>query len=176
MKLYIHDLQDYEFKKLLNDMESSADCENIYNDIKIIEKVKPINNCIGCFGCWIKTPAKCVINDSYEDMGEYFSKSDEIIIISRCVYGGFSPFVKNVLDRSISYIHPYFKMRNNEMHHKRRYKNIINLTVWFYGENITLDEKETANKLVKANAINLGGVVRKINFVDNISKLEGKII
>lgn len=124
MKLLIHDLNDYEFK-------------NLSDNIKIIEKAEPINNCIGCFGCWVKTPAKCVINDSYENMGEYFSKSDEIIIISKCLYGGFSPFVKNILDRSISYVHPYFEMRNNEMHHKRRYKNIIKLTVWFYGENIT---------------------------------------
>ncbi len=163
MKLLIHDLNDYEFK-------------NLSDDIKIIEKTEPINNCIGCFGCWVKTPAKCVINDSYENMGEYFSKSDEIIIISKCLYGGFSPFVKNILDRSISYVHPYFEMRNNEMHHKRRYKNIIKLTVWFYGENITLEEKETANKLVVANAINFDGVVKQITFVDNISELEGKII
>ncbi len=163
MKLLIHDLNDYEFK-------------NLSDDIKIIEKKEPINNCIGCFGCWVKTPAKCIINDSYENMGEYFSKSDEIIIISKCVYGGFSSFVKNILDRSISYVHPYFKMRNNEMHHKRRYNNIIKLTVWFYGENITLEEKETANKLVVANAINFDGVVNKITFVDNISELEGKII
>ncbi len=51
MKLLIHDLNDYEFK-------------NLSDDIKIIEKTEPINNCIGCFGCWVKTPAKCVINDS----------------------------------------------------------------------------------------------------------------
>lgn len=163
MKLLIHDLNDYEFK-------------NLSDDIKIIEKKEPINNCIGCFGCWVKTPAKCVINDSYENMGEYFSKSDEIIIISKCVYGGFSPFVKNILDRSISYVHPYFKMRNNEMHHKRRYNNIIKLTVWFYGENITLEEKETANKLINANAINFDGVVKQISFVDSISELERKVI
>lgn len=163
MKLLIHDLNDYEFK-------------NLSDDIKIIEKKEPINNCIGCFGCWVKTPAKCVINDSYENMGEYFSKSDEIIIISKCVYGGFSPFVKNILDRSISYVHPYFKMRNNEMHHKRRYDNIIKLTVWFYGENITLEEKETANKLINANAINFDGVVKQISFVDSISELERKVI
>lgn len=163
MKLLIHDLNDYEFK-------------NLSDDIKIIEKKESINNCIGCFGCWVKTPSKCVINNSYENMGEYFSKSEEIIIISKCVYGGFSPFVKNILDRSISYVHPYFKMRNNEMHHKRRYYNIIKLTVWFYGENITLEEKETANKLINANAINFDGVVKQISFVDSISELERKVI
>lgn len=67
-------------------------------------------------------------------------------------------------------------MRNNEMHHKRRYNNIIKLTVWFYGENITLEEKETANKLINANAINFDGVVKQISFVDSISELERKVI
>lgn len=163
MKLLIHDLDNYEFK-------------NLSDDIKIIDKKGEIKNCIGCFGCWVKTPAECVINDSYKDIGRYFSKSDEIIIISKCVYGGFSPFVKNVFDRAISYIHPYFKIRNNEMHHKRRYDNVIKLTAWFYGEDITSEEKETANNLLKANAINFDGFVERITFVNNIAELEGKIM
>ncbi|WP_407654270.1 MULTISPECIES: hypothetical protein [Caproicibacterium] len=37
------------------------------------------------------------------------SQCDELILISKCCYGGFSPFVKNVLDRSIPYIHPVKK-------------------------------------------------------------------
>lgn len=163
MKLLIHDLDNYEIK-------------NLSDDIKIIDKKNDIKNCIGCFGCWLKTPAECVINDSYKNMGELLSKSDEIIIISKCVYGGFSPFIKNVFDRAIPYIHPYFVTRNNEMHHKRRYKNVIKLTAWFYGEDITSEEKETANNLLRANAINYDGLVKQINFVKNIDVLEGKII
>lgn len=163
MKLLIHDLNDLKLK-------------NLSDDIKVIKQEEPIKSCIGCFGCWIKTPARCVIKDSYENMGEYFSKSEELIIISKCVYGGFSPFIKNVLDRSISYIHPYFVKRNNEMHHKRRYDNVIKLSVWFYGENITLEEKETAKKLVEANVINFDGIVKEITFVENYSELEEKVI
>ncbi len=163
MRLLIHDLDNYEFK-------------NLSDDIKIIDKNGEIKNCIGCFGCWVKTPAECVINDSYKNIGEHFSKSDEIIIISKCVYGGFSPFVKNVLDRAISYIHPYFKIRNNEMHHKRRYDNVIKLTAWFYGEDVTSEEKETANNLLKANAVNYDGFVEQVTFVNSIAELEGKIV
>ena len=25
--------------------------------------------CIGCFGCWLKTPGTCVIKDGFENMG-----------------------------------------------------------------------------------------------------------
>ena len=163
MRLLIHYLDNYEFKDLPN-------------DIKIIEKKDDIKHCIGCFGCWIKTPAECVINDSYKNIGELFSKSDEIIVISKCVYGGYSPYVKNVFDRAISYIHPDFKMRNNEMHHKRRYDNVIKLSAWFYGEDITEEEKDVASNLLKANALNYDGIVKQVNFINDILELEGKII
>lgn len=102
------------------------------DNCKIIYDSGNIRHCIGCFGCWIKTPETCVIKDGYENMGELMSKCNELILISKCTYGGYSTFVKNVLDRSISYISPHFEMRNKEMHHKRRYNNIIDITACFY--------------------------------------------
>ena len=94
------------------------------------EKIRP---CIGCFGCWLKTPGKCVLRDGYEVMGKAFSECDRLVIISKCNYGSYSPFVKNVLDRSIGYISPFFEIRNGEMHHRRRYNNHIKITVYMYG-------------------------------------------
>ncbi len=167
MKLLIHDLENNEFKKIF---------PNQLDDTIIISDDDTIHHCIGCFGCWIKTPGACIIRDKYGDMGEYLSKCQEVILISKCCYGGFSPFVKNVLDRSISYIHPYFAIRNGEMHHRRRYKNHIDMRVWFYGENITEKEKQTSGKLVKANSINLDCHVSSISFVNRIEKMEDEIL
>jgi len=167
MKLLIHDLENKEFKKIF---------PNQLDDTIIILDDGTIHHCIGCFGCWIKTPGACIIRDKYGDMGEYLSKCQEVILISKCCYGGFSPFVKNVLDRSISYIHPYFAIRNGEMHHRRRYKNHIDMRVWFYGENITEKEKQTSEKLVKANSINLDCHVSSISFVNSIEKMEDEIL
>ncbi len=167
MKLLIHDLENNEFKKIF---------PNQLDDTIIISDDDTIHHCIGCFGCWIKTPGACIIRDKYGDMGEYLSKCQEVILISKCCYGGFSPFVKNVLDRSISYIHPYFAIRNGEMHHRRRYKNHIDMRVWFYGENITEKEKQTSEKLVKANSINLDCHVSSILFVNRIEKMEDEIL
>lgn len=145
MKLIIHDLRDQDFKKIFSD--------HIENSI-IISNDGNINNCIGCFGCWIKTPGKCIIKDDYSNMGEYLSKASELIIVSECFYGSYSPFIKNVLDRSISYILPYFKIVKGLMRHKRRYKNNINMKVFFYGDDIKDNEKKTAEELVHANAQN----------------------
>ena len=73
-------------------------------NVYIISDTGTIRHCVGCFGCWIKTPGKCVLKDGYDNLGELLSKSEKLTIISRCFYGCYSPFVKNVLDSSISYI------------------------------------------------------------------------
>lgn len=165
MKLLIHDLEENVFDELFPILEK---------DIVVISKSSPIQNCIGCFGCWVKTPASCVIRDNYGDMGELISKCDEIHIISECLYGGFSHFIKNVLDRSISYVHPYFVIRNGEMHHRSRYRKRISLKVWFYGEDMTHNEKDTAKKLVKANALNLNTLDNDVSFFDSFKNMEVK--
>ncbi len=145
MNLIIHDLDEKEFPTLFPYIKS---------DTKVISNNGNIHSCIGCFGCWIKTPGKCVIKDGYDRMGELFAKTDKVIIISQCCYGGYSPFVKNILERSISYLLPFFKTIENETHHKRRYNNTLKLSVYFYGKHIPSSEVQSAKNLIKANCRN----------------------
>ncbi len=145
---------------------------NIEGANVLIENNGIIKPCRGCFACWIKTPGKCIIADGYEEMGKLLSQCTELIIVSECIYGSVSPFVKNVMDRSIPYIHPNFSIRNGEMHHKRRYSNIIKISSYFYGENITDAEKMTASKLIQANAVNFDGEAGQIEFLNNKCDLE----
>ena len=165
MKLIIHDLNEEEVKNLFSEPDE---------DVVLIGNKGEIRNCIGCFGCWIRTPGKCIIRDRYGDMGELLARCEEAEIISRCCYGGYSPFVKNVLDRSIPYLHPYFEIKNDEMHHRQRYEKILKLKVGFYGECISEDEKRTAEELVKANAVNLYAQVEGIRFVKTPDELGGR--
>lgn len=141
-------------------------------DATIVGNDSPIKKCIGCFGCWVKTPGKCVINDNYQNMGAKAGATDRLIIISKCTFGSYSSFVKNVLDRSISYVLPYFEIRNGEMHHASRYENKLKISAYFYGENLTEDEKKTAELLVKANALNFNSEVNEVVFVDRVEKLK----
>lgn len=145
MNVIIHDLEEAVFQ---------TSFEHIKADTLIISDNGKIRNCIGCFGCWVKSPGKCVIKDGYDNMGEILSKAQKIIIISQCCFGGYSPFVKNILDRSISYLSPFFKTRHNETHHRQRYKKDLSLSVYFYGENISPNEIKTAKNLVAANSRN----------------------
>ncbi len=130
-------------------------------------------NCIGCFGCWTRTPGKCVICDGFEGTGITLGKCDELILISECVYGSFSPFVKAVLDRAISYVHPDFVTRNGEMHHKRRYDNVLSISAYLYGEDVTEAEKETMRNIVKGNTTNFDGKVKRIEFFNTAAETEG---
>ena len=162
MDILIHDVRN------LNERILSG---NGQNNITVISDNGKIHPCICCFGCWIKTPGQCVINDGYNNMGALISKCGRMIIISQCFYGSYSPFVHNVLDRSIPYILPYFRTKNGETHHKNRYDNNIIFTVYFYGK-ISNEEKETARKLVTANGINFFAQKTEIYFYDNIDDLQ----
>lgn len=105
MKIIIHDLSQQEFAVLY----PYSDMDNI-----IILDNGSICNCIRCFGCWTKTPGVCVLKDGYNNMGELLLKCNELVIVSKCIYGSYSPIVRNVLDRSIPYLLPYFVFRNSE--------------------------------------------------------------
>jgi multimeric flavodoxin WrbA len=52
VKLLIHDLEPEDFKKLF---------PSPLKETRVISDDGTIHPCIGCFGCWIKTPGACVI-------------------------------------------------------------------------------------------------------------------
>jgi multimeric flavodoxin WrbA len=164
MKLIIHDLnrQDFDALRFVIDADTIVVSDN-----------GAIKNCIGCFGCWIKTPGTCVLKDSYNEMGKLLAQCDTLIIISKCSYGSYSPFVRNVWDRSLPYLLPYFVTKNNETHHKQRYKKRINYTAHFYGDDITENEKQTAKTLVHANAKNFYLDVVDVYFHQNTYDMKG---
>ena len=131
--------------------------------------------CIGCFSCWLKTPGTCVIKDGFENMGKRLSEVSEFILISKATFGSYSSAVKNVLDRSISYVLPFFEIRNGEMHHGERYFNDLKISAVFYG-NMTDAEKKTAENLVKANAVNLNAKLGKVHFVNAMEAVEEVLV
>lgn len=157
MKLIITDIKDFAIP--------------INGEHRIVKPDSPIKHCIGCFGCWVKTPGECVIKDEYSRTGCFLGKCDELIMISECLYGGFSEFVKRVQDRCISYVRPDFAIVDNEMRHRQRYFNKIRITALFYGEDITEEEKLTAKKIVSANARNFYAKVEKVLFFRNAAEL-----
>ena len=134
-----------------------------------------VKHCMGCFGCWIKTPGRCVISDRCSDIPSYIAKCDEMILISPISFGCYSESIKAVIDRSIPYVLPYFRIVGGEMHHKMRYKHAFKLTVLFYGE-CDDEERQIAESLVRANAVNFGAKSYEVKFFDVIEELRSAIL
>ena len=156
MRLLIHDLNKEKFSEIADR----------YQDCTIISDDGSIRPCVGCFGCWNKDPGKCVVNDGYQDMGCLIHHAEEVIVISRYTYGGFSGFVKNVFDRSLGYVLPHFELVNNETHHKRRYDEDKPYTFIFYGHDLSDEDREDACRYVKAVTTNMRTHVKDVIYVE----------
>ena len=152
MKIIIHDLEELKLE----------------GNYKIINE-RNIKNCIGCFNCWTKTPMKCIHNDICQNVGKDISNCEELIIISKCIYGSYSSKVKKVLERCISFVYPFFEIRNGEIHHKLR-NNHLKLTVYFYGD-ISHEDKTLAIKLVNSNCKNFGIDNSNLKFYKKVEEI-----
>ncbi|MBR6403448.1 MAG: flavodoxin family protein [Eubacterium sp.] len=156
MKLVIHDLSREEWNKISGRYEG---WKEVYDN----GNIKP---CVGCFGCWVKTPGQCVVRDGYEKMGSLIHEAEEVVVISTYTYGCFSSFVKNVFDRSIGWVLPFFEIVEGEMHHKNRYPENKNISFIFRGNALTDEDKSAAKQYVEAACRNFRGTVKKVSFED----------
>lgn len=80
-----------------------------------------IGYCIGCFGCWVKTPGECVIKDENRDIAADIIQSDLLIYVSPVVFGSYSSELKRMMDHLIPLVTPFFKRVDGEVHHQPRY-------------------------------------------------------
>ena len=154
MGLVIHDLTADEWKNTEQDYEGWT----------VISETDMIQPCVGCFGCWNRDPGRCVVSDGFSSMGSLIHQADEVVVISRYTYGGFSGFVKNVFDRSLAYVLPQFEVTGGETHHKKRYDEDKAFTFIFYGSSLTDAEKDSARRYVEAVCANIRGHVRDVIF------------
>ena len=87
-------------------------------------KDQEIADCTGCFGCWTRTPGRCVIPDDGVKVASEFSTSDLVVFLTPVTFGGYSYQLKKALDRSICSLLPFFHKVHGEVHHVRRYENV----------------------------------------------------
>ncbi len=89
-----------------------------------------IGDCLGCFGCWVRTPGVCVIDDSGREVAERMAKSDLVIYLSPVTFGGYSSELKKALDRAIPLVLPFFIKIDGEIHHPPRYEHKANVAAF----------------------------------------------
>lgn len=159
MNILIHDLQEENFPDLADGFEM----------INANVKAAP---CQGCFKCWTKNAGYCVYADAFQHGGAAVGNSENVVIVSRLCYGGYSPAVKRFLDRGISDCTPFLTYRNGKTYHMNRYKIKKNLTVYFYGE-CSEFERETAEEYVACHAVNMEADTHKIFFAERVEDFGG---
>ena len=82
--------KSYEVMKLIMsnrplDVSFIDDPQVKYIDLSSLK----IAHCVGCFGCWTKTPGRCVIRDDATKVYPCIAESDTLLYVSHIRYGGY---------------------------------------------------------------------------------------
>lgn len=113
-----------------------------------------------------------ICKESRNEISEYIGECSQLILISRCVYGGFSPFIQSVLEKCRSCFGPLLELRHGQTHYEVRRKNAFGMVCCFYGEDITPSEEESARILSVSSGISLRAKGVKILFCDRMEKIK----
>lgn len=135
-----------------------------------------LKHCIGCFGCWLKTPGICVFDDIGRKISRDYIQSDAVIFVSPVKYGCYSVSIRRVLDRLLPNILPFFEKYNNKLRHEARYKKYPQMIVIGYSDCITDYEIETFKSLTDANSNNFHSDDGALTYVCKLEEDVEKII
>ena len=81
----------------------------------------PLRYCIGCWGCWVKTPGECSSRDASLEMDRAVINADFVLWAAPLKMGFPSELLKRAMDKHLPLIHPYMVLDQGEAHHLRRY-------------------------------------------------------
>ena len=149
-------------KLILSDKKINIPIDNKNTNLIDLSSLK-ITNCIGCFGCWTKTPGKCVIRDDAVKVYPLIAKSDTLLYISHIKYGSYDTVMKTMLERAIPIQKAFIRILNGETHHVQRDVVPKNATIIAYGD-ATDEEKEIFQSIIERNAYNMNFKSYKVIF------------
>jgi multimeric flavodoxin WrbA len=100
-----------------------------------------LHYCIGCFGCWVKTPGQCIARDASLAIDQSVISSDFTLWAAPLKMGFPSALLKAAIDKHLPLIHPYMVVDHNEAHHRKRYTHYPRLGLLLEIE-ATTDERD----------------------------------
>lgn len=122
-----------------------------------------ISNCVGCFGCWTKTPGRCVIRDDAAHVYPLIAASDKVLYVSRIKYGGYDTIMKTMLERAIPVQQAFLRIVQGETHHVQRAVTSKQAVIVAYGET-SEEEQALFRRLVERNARNMNFASHRVVF------------
>jgi multimeric flavodoxin WrbA len=81
----------------------------------------PLRYCVGCWGCWVKTPGECVARDASLEIDRAVINADFVLWAAPLKMGFPAALLKMALDKHLPLIHPYMEVDQGEAHHLKRY-------------------------------------------------------
>ena len=130
--------------------------------------------CTGCWNCWLKTPGKCEKPDKAHDIFRSIISSDFVLFASPLNAGFTSSELKKITERTVALLHPYFEIRNKEIHHRKRYDNYPDFGLLLAREPDTDEEDiRIVSDIYDRFAINFHARKRFLTFIDqnNVEEL-----
>jgi multimeric flavodoxin WrbA len=106
---------------------------------------KEIENCKGCFGCWVQTPGSCLTKDNTESILRNIINSDTLILLTNITFGGYSSHLKKLMDRFLPLVNPFLVRRSGRTSHLPRYKIYPSIA----GIGVMISPDEEAEKVFK---------------------------
>jgi multimeric flavodoxin WrbA len=79
-----------------------------------------IKPCQGEFNCWFKTPGECFQEDDMRLLHPKLSAAEVWVFATPVYVDGFSGPMKNLLDRLIPHVQPFFELRDGHCRHPKR--------------------------------------------------------
>jgi NADPH-dependent FMN reductase len=102
--------------------------------------------CDGDFGCWIKTPGRCVHADAGREVSPRMMAADLVVLFTRVTFGGFSYELKKAVDHAIPALTPWLNAQDGTTGHPNRYQR----TPALVGVGLAADEHGEAARLFTA--------------------------
>ena len=115
---------------------------------------KKVTPCVGCFGCWVKTPGRCVIRDDALQIYPLIARSRRVLYVSRVVFGSWAPPMKAMLERSLPIQQAFLRPHMGETHHVQRLVEEKDAVILAYGPE-SQEEKDLFRRLVERNRRNM---------------------
>ena len=122
-----------------------------------------ISPCVGCYGCWTRTPGKCVIRDDATHGISTYRPERQGTYITRVRYGCYDSVMKRMLETAIPVQQAFIRIHNGETHHVQRAVVPKQATIIAYGD-LTDEEKDIFSKLVSRNSQNMNFASFRIIF------------
>lgn len=149
------------------------------SDLRLVNVAEQaIAPCVGCFGCWVKTPGRCVIRDDAPAIYPDIAHCDRLLVVSRLFLGCYDVPMKRLMERSLPSQQAFIRLHHGESHHFQRAVKPKELTVVAYGAQ---DEEERAifDRWLARNSLNTLAEHYTIHFADSEAQVEalaGKVV